>query len=63
MIAGPLGGITKKPVGTVFIGLCVRDKYTGELSKKAYEFHFQGDRTEIRNKTVEEALKIIISAT
>ena len=62
-IAGPLGGSPKKPVGTVFIGLCVRDKDTGKLSKKAYEFHFQGDRSEIRNKTVEEALKIIISAT
>ena len=62
-IAGPLGGSPNKPVGTVFIGVCIRDKTTKALSCGAYEFHFQGDRLEIRNKTVQEALKIILSAT
>jgi cinA-like protein len=62
-IAGPLGGSPNKPVGTVFIGLCIKDKNTKALSCRAYEFHFQGDRLEIRNKTVQEALKIILSAT
>ena len=62
-IAGPLGGSPNKPVGTVFIGVCIRDKNTKALSCRAYEFHFQGDRLEIRNKTVQEALKIILSAT
>ena len=62
-IAGPLGGSPNKPVGTVFIGLCIKDKNTKALSCRAYEFHFQGDRTEIRHKTVQEALKIILSAT
>ena len=62
-IAGPLGGSPSKPVGTVFIGLCIKDKNTKALSCRAYEFHFQGDRTEIRHKTVQEALKIILSAT
>lgn len=61
-IAGPLGGSKKKPVGTVYIGLCRRDKAIGRLAKRSYHFQFDGDRTEIRNKTVEEALKIILSA-
>ncbi|MGP1612018.1 MAG: CinA family protein [Catonella sp.] len=61
-IAGPLGGSKEKPVGTVHIGLCMRDKSIGRLTKVSYRFLFDGDRTEIRNKTVEEALKIILSA-
>lgn len=62
-IAGPLGGNPKKPVGTVYIGICLRDKTDKSLTKTSYEFHFEGDRSEIRNKTVEEALKIVLTAT
>jgi len=62
-IAGPLGGSSKKPVGTVYIGICLRDKTDKSLTKTSYEFHFEGDRSEIRDKTVQEALKIILSAT
>ena len=61
-IAGPLGGSPEKPVGTVYIGICLRDKTDKSLTKTSYEFHFAGNRSEIRNKTVEEALKIILSA-
>ena len=61
-IAGPLGGSPEKPVGTVYIGICLRNKTDKSLTKTSYEFHFEGDRSEIRNKTVEEALKIILSA-
>ena len=61
-IAGPLGGSPEKPVGTVYIGICLRNKTDKSLKKTSYEFHFEGDRSEIRNKTVEEALKIILSA-
>ena len=61
-IAGPLGGSPEKPVGTVYIGICLRNKTDKSLTKTSYEFHFDGDRSEIRNKTVEEALKIILSA-
>ena len=61
-IAGPLGGSKEKPVGTVYIGFCMRDKSIGRLTKVSYKFSFDGNRTEIRNKTVEEALKIILSA-
>nr|WP_315103768.1 CinA family protein [uncultured Catonella sp.] len=62
-IAGPLGGSHEKPVGTVYIGICLRNKMDKKLTKALYKFHFQGNRSEIRNKTVEEALKIILSAT
>lgn len=62
-IAGPLGGSPEKPVGTVYIGICLRDKIDKSLTKASYKFHFEGDRSEIRDKTVQEALKIILSAT
>lgn len=62
-IAGPLGGSMEKPVGTVFIGVCVKNKDVKNLTNKAYKFHLQGDRAQIRNKTVVEALKLILSAT
>lgn len=62
-IAGPLGGSPEKPVGTVYIGICLKDKVDKSLTKTSYKFHFEGDRSEIRDKTVKEALKIILSAT
>ena len=52
-IAGPGGGSEKKPVGTVFIG--VSDKNKTEVQK----FNFSGTRTEIKNKSVDAALKMI----
>ena len=61
-IAGPLGGSPEKPVGTVYIGVCIRDKSIGRLTKVSYKFHFEGDRAEVRKRTTEEALKIILSA-
>ena len=62
-IAGPLGGSVDKPVGTVYIGLCLKDKLTNNLTKASYKFHFEGDRMQIRNMTVVETLKLILSAT
>lgn len=62
-IAGPLGGSPEKPVGTVYIGICLKNKIDKSLTKTSYKFHFEGDRSEIRDKTVKEALKIILSAT
>ena len=52
-IAGPGGGSEKKPVGTVFIG--VSNKNKTEVQK----FNFSGTRTEIKNKSVDAALKMI----
>jgi len=44
-----------KPVGLVYIGCCYRDEC------KAYEFHFSGNRTDVRNQAVYEALCIILN--
>lgn len=53
-IAGPGGGSDAKPVGTVFIGLSWQD---GTLVK---EFHFGGDRKEIRQQSSDAALQMVI---
>ena len=53
-IAGPGGGTDLKPVGLVFIGVCIR----GELYH--FEHHFKGDRESIRRDAAEEALAHII---
>ncbi|MCR4923781.1 MAG: nicotinamide-nucleotide amidohydrolase family protein [Lachnospiraceae bacterium] len=52
-VAGPDGGSSEKPVGTVFIGC-----YVGG---KAYvqEHHFEGSRLEIREQTVTESLALL----
>ncbi|GAB3091599.1 CinA family protein [Lysobacter terrae] len=51
-IAGPGGGTTDKPVGTVWIGWKRRGGYaTAEL------FHFDGDREAVRRQTVHAALQ------
>ncbi len=53
-IAGPSGGIAKKPVGLVYIGLASADKKT--LVK---EYHFKGSRIEIKKKATDSALKLL----
>ena len=50
-IAGPGGGSTDKPVGTVWIGWKRRGGYT-----RAELFHFDGDRDAVRRQTVAAAL-------
>lgn len=52
-IAGPDGGTDEKPVGTIFMG-CY---YDGKVKVK--EFHFEGNRTEIRELTVKNALTLV----
>ena len=49
-VAGPDGGTEEKPVGTVYVGLCIN----GET--KARRFNFFGDRERVRRRTVLEAL-------
>lgn len=49
-IAGPEGGTDAKPVGLVYIGCSV----CGKIIVK--EYHFNGNRTKIRETTVSEAL-------
>ena len=50
-IAGPDGGSTQKPVGTVWIAWCVRQGAT-----KSQSFVFNGDRASIREQAVDAAL-------
>jgi len=53
-IAGPGGGSPDKPVGLVYVGVCGKDMT--ETSR----FKFEGDRQEIRNKSVEAALNTFL---
>lgn len=54
-IAGPGGGDSGKPVGTVWIGWKRRAGYP-----KAELFHFAGDREAVRRQTVAQALRGIL---
>ena len=53
-IAGPSGGTTEKPVGTVFIALATP---TGSYARGC---HFSGDRQEVRERSVTTALEILL---
>lgn len=55
-IAGPLGGSVAKPVGLVHFGLATR---AGTLFH--YTSQFNGDRDDIRQQAVREALKLLLS--
>lgn len=50
-IAGPGGGTIEKPVGLVYVGLCIN----GEVKSK--EFHLVGSREKIRYTTVMRAIE------
>ncbi len=52
-IAGPTGGIPRKPLGTVYIAI---DSQKKKVCKK---FHFIGNRIAIRKKTALKALELI----
>ncbi len=53
-IAGPSGGTTEKPIGTVFVSVCLKGK------SKTKEFHFSGNRHKIRIRSSKAALKMLI---
>jgi nicotinamide-nucleotide amidase len=52
-VAGPDGGTTEKPVGTVFIGCTV------ETDTEVREFRFTGNRNEIRRRAASTALQML----
>lgn len=56
-IAGPGGAEPGKPVGTVWMGVCRK----GE-APIARVFHFEGDRAEVRKRTVLSALAALMDA-
>ena len=53
-LAGPDGDEYGNPVGTVFIG------YGDENTAFAREYHFSGDRAQVREQTIEAALRLIL---
>ena len=53
-LAGPDGDEFGNPVGTVFIG------YADEKTAFAREYHFEGDREEIREQTICAALSLVL---
>ena len=56
-IAGPSGGSEDKPVGLVYIAVCVKGK-----EPIITENHFTGSRDEIRQASVVKALSLLIEA-
>lgn len=53
-LAGPGGDEYGNPVGTVFIGYC------DENQTLSWEYHFPGDREQVRSQAVEAALELIL---
>jgi nicotinamide-nucleotide amidase len=52
-IAGPGGGLPKKPVGTAWVGLAAQSGNWARL------FHFPGNRQEVRDAGAEAALQML----
>jgi len=52
-VAGPTGGTTVKPVGTVFIG------FSTDTEERTYRFRFDGNRKQIQEMTAQTALNLI----
>lgn len=53
-IAGPSGGTPEKPVGTVFIGIAVREQHI------LRQYLFQGSRSQIRRQTATQAAELLL---
>ena len=53
-IAGPTGGTTEKPIGTVAIGFAAKDRSGAQL------FHFPGDRIRLKERFSEKALLTLL---
>lgn len=55
-IAGPNGGNKDKPVGLVYIAIAAKNK-----EPQVFKHNFDGDRTSIRQQTLEQALEHLIA--
>lgn len=56
-IAGPLGGTRRKPVGLVYIGIATLTWL------EAFEFHFDGDRAQVIEQSVQQALMLLLQGS
>lgn len=54
-IAGPGGGTAQKPVGLVYVGVCIKNKTS------CIELRLAGDRQQVREATVDKALEYLRS--
>ena len=54
-VAGPRGGTSEKPVGTVYIGTSMKDD-----SVQTELHHFHGDRQSIREQSAQTAIKLLL---
>ncbi|ACV12631.1 CinA domain protein [Halorhabdus utahensis DSM 12940] len=62
-IAGPTGGTTEKPVGTVFIGVAYAAPWgSGESATRVRRYEFDGSRTEIKRQIAQQALTDLYDA-
>lgn len=60
-IAGPTGGSERRPVGTVYIAVAYAAPWGSEGSYvTADRCEFDGDRDAVRDKTVEQALRVVL---
>lgn len=55
-IAGPGGGSLQKPVGTVHVAVATQQ------ATRTVEFHFSGDRAQVRDEAISAALGLILEA-
>ena len=56
-IAGPGGSVEGKPTGLVFISVA------GASGTEAKEFHFQGNRMDIKRQSADQALELALAYT
>ncbi|NUC71209.1 CinA family protein [Haloterrigena sp. SYSU A558-1] len=62
-IAGPTGGTEENPVGTVYIGIAYAGPWGSESSfASVSRYVFDGDRADVRAKTVDRALEDLLEA-
>ncbi|MFC6951544.1 nicotinamide-nucleotide amidohydrolase family protein [Halorubellus litoreus] len=62
-VAGPSGGTPETPVGTVYVGVAYAAPWgSGESFATADRYQFDGDRTTVRERTVDAALDALLDA-
>jgi nicotinamide-nucleotide amidase len=60
-VAGPTGGTPEKPVGTVYVGVAYAAPWGTKGSYTTADRHeFEGDRTTVRERTVDRALRTVL---